>query len=76
MNQDVTYISHKQNGDYELFCSECANELDLNYATIVGLDEVSNKDRDISVIEKGKCRFFKDGNWYEAYINKNSQYIE
>ena len=38
--KEVTYISHKENGDYECFCSNCEKRLDLNYVMIVGLEEI------------------------------------
>ena len=26
--KDLTYVSHKENGDYECFCSNCEQKLD------------------------------------------------
>lgn len=38
--KDVTYVSHKENGDYECFCSKCELELDLNSVMVIGLEEI------------------------------------
>ena len=36
--KSVTYISHKENGDYECFCSSCEQKLDLNSVMVIGLE--------------------------------------
>ena len=71
----VTYISHKENGDYECFCSNCDKQLDLNSVMVIGLDELLNdNNRDLLNVEKGKYIYLQDGNWYEKEIDKNDEY--
>ena len=73
---DVTYISHKENGDFECFCSSCDQRLDLKSVMVVGFLEIATNEnnRDLLNIEKGKCCYLKDNNWYELDIDKNNKY--
>ncbi len=73
----VTYISHKENGDYECFCSNCAQELDLNSVMVVGYEEIAmnENNKNLLNIEKGKYNYLKDGNWYEKEFDKNDEYF-
>ena len=53
----ITYISHKENGDYECFCSNCEQKLDLNSVMIIGLDEIlTENNKSLFNIEKGKYK--------------------
>ena len=74
--EQVTYISHKENGDYECFCSNCSQNLDLNSVMVVGLEEIANTENNKSMfnIEKGKYIYYQDGNWYENTLDKNNEY--
>ena len=47
----VTYISHKENGDYECFCSNCEQKLDLNSVMIIGLDEILTENNNSSLTQ-------------------------
>lgn len=72
----VTYISHKDNGDFECFCSNCEQELDLNSVMVIGFEEILNKNNaNLLNIEKGKYIYLKDGNWYEKDLDKNDKYF-
>ena len=74
--KNVTYISHKENGDYECFCSNCEQELDLNSVMVIGLEEiVTENNKDLFNIEKGKYNYFQDGNWYEKDLDKKDENI-
>lgn len=74
--QDVTYISHKENGDYECFCSDCEQELDLNSVMVIGLEEIlTENNKEILNIKKGKYIYLEDGNWYEKGFDKNDEYF-
>lgn len=71
----ITYISHKDNGDYECFCFECEQELDLNSVMVVGLEELlTDNNKELFNIEKGKYNYLENDNWYEKEIDKNSEY--
>ena len=74
--EQVTYISHKENGDYECFCSNCSQNLDLNSVMVVGLEEIVNNENNKSMfnIGKGKYIYYQDGNWYENTLDKNNEY--
>ena len=74
---DVTYISHKENGDYECFCSNCEQNLDLNSVMVVGFEEIATNENNKSLlnIEKGKYCYLKDENWYELDIDKSNEYV-
>ena len=73
---NVTYISHKENGDYECFCSNCEQQLDLNSVMVVGYEEIATNENNKNLldIDKGKYCYLKDENWYEIDIDKNSEY--
>ena len=72
----VTYISHKDNGDYECFCSNCEQELDLNSVMVIGLEEIlTDNNKELLNIEKGKYNYLKDGKWYEKEFDKNDEYF-
>lgn len=74
--KNVTYIYHKENGDYECFCSNCEQELDLNSVMVIGLEEiVTENNKDLFNIEKGKYNYFQDGNWYEKDLDKKDEYF-
>lgn len=74
--KDVTYISHKENGDYECFCSNCEQELDLKSVMVIGLEEIlTENNKDLLNIEKGKYNYLKEGNWYEKEFDKNDEYF-
>lgn len=74
--KEVTYTSHKENGDYECFCSNCEQELDLNSVMVIGLEEIlTEKNKELLNIEKGKYNYLKDGNWYEKEFDKNDEYF-
>ena len=74
--QTVTYISHKENGDYECFCANCEKELDLSYVMVLGLDELlTENNKNLFNVEKGKYMYLQDGNWYEKDIDKNDEYF-
>lgn len=71
----VAYISHKENGDYECFCSNCEQKLDLNSIMVIGLDEIlTENNKKLFDIEKGKYIYLRDKNWYEKEFNKNDEY--
>ena len=58
--KEVTYISHKENGDYECFCSSCEQELDLNSVMVIGLEEIlTENNKELLNIEKGKYNYLK-----------------
>ena len=72
----VTYISHKENGDYECFCSNCEQKLDLNSVMIIGLDEIlTENNKSLFNIEKGKYIYLQDENWYEKEFDTNDEYF-
>lgn len=74
--KEVTYISHKNNGDYECFCSDCEQELDLNSVMVIGLEEIlTENNKELLNIEKGKYIYLKDGNWYQKDFEKNDEYF-
>ena len=74
--KEVTYISHKENGDYECFCSNCEQELDLNSVMVIGLEEIlTENNKELLNIEKGKYNYLKDGNWYQKEFDKNDDYF-
>ena len=74
--KEITYISHKDNGDYECFCSNCEHQLDLNSVMVIGLDEILNENnKNLFNIERGKYLYLSDGNWYEKSIDKNDEYF-
>ena len=74
--KDATYISHKENGDYECFCSACEQELDLKSVMVIGLAEMlTENNKELLNIEKGKYIYLKDGNWYEKKFDKNDKYF-
>lgn len=74
--KSVTYISHKENGDYECFCSECEQELDLGSVMVVGLEELlTEHNKPLFDIEKGKYNYLEEGNWYEKAFDKNDEYV-
>lgn len=71
----VTYISHKENGDYECFCQDCAQDLDLGSVMVIGLEELLNENNKVLFnIEKGKYTYLKGINWYEKEIDKSDEY--
>lgn len=76
-DKNVTYISHKENGDYECFCSNCEQKLDLNSTMVVGLEELLTNENIKALFntEKGKYIYLKDGNWYEKEFDKNDDYF-
>jgi len=72
----ITYISHKENGDYECFCSNCEQKLDLNSVMIIGLDEIlTENNKSLFNIEKGKYIYLQDENWYEKEFDTNDEYF-
>lgn len=74
--KEVTYISHKENGDYECFCSNCEHELDLNSVMVVGLEEIlSESNKELLNVEKGKYNYLNDGKWYEKDFDKDDEYF-
>lgn len=74
--EKVTYISHKENGDFECFCSNCERELDLSSVMVVGLEEImSENNKGLLDIEKGKYRYLKDRDWYEKDLDKSDEYF-
>lgn len=74
---NVTYISHKENGDYECFCSNCDQQLDLSSVMVIGYDElVTENNKDLLNVEKGKYIYLQDGNWYEKEINSDDEYTK
>lgn len=74
--KEVTYISHKENGDYECFCSNCEQELDLNSVMVIGLEEIlTENNKELLNIEKGKYNYLKDGNWYQKEFDKKDDYF-
>ncbi len=75
--KEVTYISHKENGDYECFCSNCEQELDLSSVMVIGLEEIltTENNKELLNIEKGKYNYLEDGNWYEKEFDKNDEYF-
>lgn len=71
----ATYISHKLNGDYECFCSQCEKKLDLNSVMVVGLEEILNKNnKEFFKLKEGNYIYLKDDNWYEKELEKNDEY--
>ena len=73
----TTYISHKENGDYECFCSECEQKLDLNSVMVIGLDEIlTEENKSFFNVEKGKYIYLQDENWYEKEFDKNDEYFD
>lgn len=75
--KEVTYISHKENGDYECFCSNCEQKLDLNSVMVIGLEEIlTENNKELLNIEKGKYNYLKDGNWYQKEFDKNDDYFD
>ena len=74
--KNVSYISHKENGDYECFCANCEQELDLDSVMIIGLEEIlTDNNKELFDIEKGKYNYLKDGNWYEKDFDINDEYL-
>mgnify|MGYP004535937721 FL=1 len=74
--KDITYVSHKENGDYECFCSKCELELDLNSVMVIGLEEILSKNnQEFFDLEKGKYLYSKGKNWYEKQFDKNDEYF-
>ena len=74
--ETVTYISHKENGDFECFCSSCERELDLGSVMVVGLEEImTENNKGLLDVEKGKYRYLKDGNWFEKDLDKSDEYF-
>ena len=74
-SRDVTYISHKLNGDYECFCDICSKGLDLNSVMVISLDELLNdNNRSLFNIELGKYIYLQDNNWYSLMIDYNNEY--
>lgn len=72
----ITYISHKENGDYECFCSNCEKKLDLNSVMVIGRDEIlTENNKKLFSIERGKYIYLQDDNWYEKEIDKNDEYF-
>lgn len=72
--EKISYVSHKNNNDYELLCSDCANKLDLNAIRVAGLEEISSSiAMDFLNIKKGYYIKEDSGNWYEYKI-ENTDY--
>lgn len=72
---NATYFSHKLNGDYECFCSQCEKKLDLKSVMVIGLEEILNENnKDFFKLKEGNYIYFKDDNWYEKEFEKNDEY--
>lgn len=72
---EATYISHKLNGDYECFCSQCEKKLDLNSVMVIGLEEILNENnKELFKVKEGSYIYLKDDKWYEKELEKNDEY--
>lgn len=76
--KEVAYISHKENGDFECFCSDCAQKLDLNSVMVIGLEEIMTTENNKTLlnIDKGRYSYLNDNNWYEKNFDGVNEYFD
>lgn len=73
--ENVKYISHKNNDDYELLCESCSKRFDFSNINVVGIEEIKRiLNPNFLNIENGKYLLNQDGEGWFEYSIENDEY--